>query len=241
MDRVAPSSRPDAPVIGYQRWDKILFLHWAVAPEAVRPLVPGRLELDTYEGRAYVSMTPFTVRGARLRALPAVPGFSQFHELNVRTYVHREGRDPAVWFFSLDAASPLAAAFARLSVRLPYCYARISRGTDGNRMTYESTRLFPPQAASFSASWSFGRASAAAEPGTLGHFLVERYLLFSRALASKLIRLQVHHPPWQLHEVESLVVQETLAKGDGLGALEGTPLAHYSDGIDVEFFPFTIV
>src|SRR5690242_13494272 len=141
MDRTTPGIRPNAPVIGYQRWDRILFLHWAVPPELLRPHVPRALDIDTYEGRAYVSLTPFTVRGARLRGTPYLPGLSTFHELNVRTYVHRDGGDPAVWFFSLDAASALASAIARVSVRLPYCFARMDRTIAGNRMTYECARL----------------------------------------------------------------------------------------------------
>src|SRR6266481_5950618 len=101
MDRLQPTIRPRAPAIGFQRWDRLLFLHWEVPPEALRPLLPARLDLDTYEGRAFVSITPFTVRGARLRGLPPLPTLSDFHEVNVRTYVHLGGKDPAVWFFSL--------------------------------------------------------------------------------------------------------------------------------------------
>src|SRR4051812_6401634 len=118
MDRVKPSRRPSAPVIGFQRWDKLLFLHWELPPESLRPLVPSRLDLDTFEGRAFVSVPPFAVRGGRVRGAPPVPGLSDFHEINVRTYVHLGGEDPAVWFFSLDAASAVAAAIARASLRL---------------------------------------------------------------------------------------------------------------------------
>src|SRR3954465_10521356 len=103
-------------VIGYQRWDRLLFLHFEVQQEALRALLPPRLELDTYEGRAFVSLTPFTVDGARLRGMPMLPGISRFHELNVRTYVRR-GDDRGVWFFSLAAASPAPAAIARAARR----------------------------------------------------------------------------------------------------------------------------
>jgi uncharacterized protein YqjF (DUF2071 family) len=241
MDRLNPSVRPQAPVIGFQRWDKLLFLHWAVPPELLRPLVPQRLDLDTYRERAYVSVTPFTVRRARLRGVPPVPGLSDFHEINVRTYVRLGAVDPAVWFFSLDAASALAAAMARVSLRLPYCYARIARGFDGTKQTYDAARLLPDARAAFSASWTTDGTPAPAEPGSLEHFLVERYFLFSRAFGDKLFRLQVHHAPWPLLPAHNVKMTQTLASADGLPQLDGEPLAQYSPGVDVEFFPPTLV
>jgi uncharacterized protein len=241
MDREDPSARPQAPVIGFQRWDRLLFLHWAVPAERLRPLVPPRLELDTWEGSAYVSMTPFTVRRAHLRGVPPLPGISTFHEINVRTYVRLGGVDPAVWFFSLDAASAMAVAAARVSLRLPYCYARIARGTDGSRQKYDAARLLPDARAAFSGSWTAGGTPAPARPGTLEHFLVERYLLFSRAFGDKLFRLQVRHDPWALQPAHEVQLRQTLASADGLPQLEGDPLAQYSEGVDVDFFAPTIV
>ena len=241
MDREDPSARRQAPVIGFQRWDKLLFLHWAVPADLLRPLIPARLELDTYDGRVYVTVTPFTVRRARLRGVPPLPGISDFHELNVRTYVRLGGVDPAVWFFSLDAASAVAVAAARVSLRLPYCYARIARAFDGSRQTYDAARLLPDARAAFSGSWSTGETAAPAQPGTLEHFLVERYVLFSRAFGDKLFRLQVHHAPWQLQPASDVKVRQTLASADGLPALQGEPLAQYSDGVDVEFYPPAVV
>jgi len=241
MDRLKPSIRPRAPRIGFQRWDNLLFLHWELSPDALRPLVHPRLELDTFEGRAFVSITPFTVRGARLRGLPRLPALSDFHEVNVRTYVHLGGEDPAVWFFSLDAASAIAAALARASLRLPYCYARISRGEAGDRLTYEVARVLPAAPAGLSASWRVAGEPAAARAGTLEHFLTERYLLFSRAFGRKLFRLQVHHAPWPLRRVDGLEVAQTLSTADGVPPLRGSPLSQYSDGVDVDFFPPTVV
>ena len=241
MDRLKPSMRPGAPVVGFQRWDDLLFLHWELPPDSLRPLVPSRLELDTFEGRAFVTVTPFTVRGAKLRGLPPLPALKDFHEINVRTYVHLGGEDPAVWFFSLDAASALAAALARASLRLPYCYARIVRGTDGALRTYEVSRLLPPGPATLSASWTIAGEAAPAPPGTLEHFLCERYLLFSRAVGRKLFRLQVHHAPWPLRRVERLEIAQTLTTADGLPHLRGTPLSQWSEGVDVEFFAPTVV
>jgi len=231
---------PEALVIGYQRWDKLLFLHFEVSPEALRARIPSRLEVDTYDGRAFVSLTPFTVRGARVRGVPPLPGISGFHELNVRTYV-RNGEDRAVWFFSLDAASPPAAAIARATLRLPYCYARMNRSDSRGLFRYDSVRVVPSPQATFSGSWSATGNPAPAEPGTLPYFLSERYVLFSRALGSKLFRMQVRHAPWPLQPAEDVRFAETLAQADGLPLLGSPVLAQYSKGVDVEFFAPALV
>ena len=109
-----------------QRWRRLGFLHWTVEPEAIKSLLPPGLELDTWDGLAYVGIVPFTIRGTRPAFLPAVPGVLSFHEVNVRTYVHHESGEPGVWFFSLDAASRLAVWGARLTYKLPYFFARMS-------------------------------------------------------------------------------------------------------------------
>jgi uncharacterized protein YqjF (DUF2071 family) len=241
MDRLRPAIRPRATPVGFQRWHDLLFLHWDLPPDVLRPLVPPRLEVDTFEGRAFVTITPFTVRGAKLRGLPPLPALSEFHEINVRTYVHLGGEDPAVWFFSLDAASALAAALARASLRLPYCYARIHRSGAGDGRSYEASRVLPRGPATLSASWTAVGDPAPARPGTLEHFLTERYLLFSRAFGRKLFRLQVHHAPWLLRGVRGLEVAQTLSTADGVPLLRGAPLAQWSEGVDVDFFAPTVV
>src|SRR5690349_20824053 len=98
IDRIAPTHRPAEPVVMHQRWHHLLFLHWTVPAAALRTLLPPGLTLDTFEGRPYVGLVPFTMTGVRPARLPSFPPLSNFHETNVRTYVHREGRDPGVWF-----------------------------------------------------------------------------------------------------------------------------------------------
>jgi uncharacterized protein YqjF (DUF2071 family) len=227
-------------VIGFQRWDRLLFLHFEVRQEALRRLVPPRLELDTFEGRTFVSITPFTVVGARLRGIPPIPGIAQFNELNVRTYV-RNGEEGGVWFFSLDAASAAAVAIARATLRLPYCYAGMHRSEDRGLFRYDSVRVFPAPQATFSGSWSVTGGAAPAEAESLSHFLCERYALFSRAFGSKLFRVRVRHAPWQLKPAEEVRFAETLAQADGLPPLGAPALAQYSDGVDVDFFPPALV
>ena len=125
IDRIAPTRRPPGRTVMRQQWRDLLFLHWPVPVEQLRPLIPAELAIDTYEGQAYIGLVPFTMRNVRPTWSPPVPPLSHFHEINVRTYVHRQGRDPGVWFFSLDAANPIAVKIARLWFKLPYFYARM--------------------------------------------------------------------------------------------------------------------
>jgi uncharacterized protein YqjF (DUF2071 family) len=224
--------------IGYQRWDALLFLHWPVPLDALRPLVDRRLEVEPFEGRAWVSATPFTVRGARLRGLPPIPSLSDFHEVNLRTYVRFRGGSPGVWFFSLDAASGPAAALARASLGLPYFRARIRRSERGQEHAYESVRRAPAsRRASVSVDWITGAGvPSVAAPGTLEHFLVERYALYS-AWAGRLLRVRVRHPPWPLVAARVERCEETLTAGAGLAPPAEAPRAQFSPGVDVEFFP----
>ena len=120
IDRLAPTRRPRRHAVMRQGWRELLFLHWALPPMSIRPLIPDELELDLFEGMAYVGLVAFTMTGVRPVGLPAIPGLSNFHETNVRTYVHLGGRDPGVWFFSLDAANSVAVRLARGLFHLPY-------------------------------------------------------------------------------------------------------------------------
>ncbi len=133
IDRISPTLEPDQPVLMYQNWHHLLFLHWEIPPQELQALIPAGLTVDTFEGKAYAGLIPFTMTGVRPVLTPPLPGISSFHEVNVRTYVHREGCDPGVWFFSLDASSTLAVAAARAAYKLPRTFTPRSRSTP--RMT----------------------------------------------------------------------------------------------------------
>jgi uncharacterized protein len=124
IDRLSIRTCPPGWPVMYQTWDQLLFLHWPVAAERLRPLIAPQLSLDTFEGRAWVSMTPFTMRGIRPICLPSLPLVSRSHELNVRTYVLLDGV-PGVWFFSLDASNTLVVFGARVALGLPYFRAHM--------------------------------------------------------------------------------------------------------------------
>ena len=242
IDRVAPTRRPEGRVAQHQSWKKLTFLHWRVPESALRPLLPPELTIDTFEGDAYVGLVPFTMTGVRPLWAPSVPGISNFHETNVRTYVHKDGRDPGVWFFSLDAASRVAVTVARTFWHLPYHHARMSLdvseapGSRSPEIRYVTERLGPPPvpAGCKITTRVVGDVSPAV-PGTLEHFLAERYILYANTGAGLSIG-RVHHTPYPLQRAEVTAWDESLLSAAGIARTCAAPLAHYAEGVDVEVF-----
>ena len=235
-DRLAARVRPEGSPVMYQSWGDLLFLHWQVPAETLRRHLPARLAVDTYEGRAYVGVTPFTLWGVRPVFVPPVPFLSEFHEINVRTYVHLDGV-PGVWFFSLDANSAAAVAGARAFYRLPYFSAEIAREHEGDVTTYASRREGSAgRPAEFEGSWATGAEQPEAEPGTLDFFLVERYCLYA-AEGEKLYRARIHHRPWPLRDVRLRSQRSTMVEAAGLGKPAGEPLVHHGGPVEVEVWP----
>jgi uncharacterized protein YqjF (DUF2071 family) len=217
-----------------QTWDNLLFAHWSVDPELVRPHVPEGITLDVHDGKAWIGITPFALRGLRPRGIPPAPYLSDFYELNVRTYVSRDGK-PGIWFFSLDASSRAAVLAARQSYRLPYFYARMARRSDGDIFEHRSSR----DGARFTGRyWPLGEV-APAEPGTLEYFLTERYCLYSHD-GERLYRADIHHPPWPLQRAGGEILQNTMPP-PGLEVPDEEPLLHFSRRQDVlVWWPTTV-
>ena len=175
-----------------QHWGKLLFIHWRLDENLLRPLIPPQLQIDTFDGSAWIGVIPFTMWGIRASFLPPIPGTSAFHELNVRTYVTFKGV-PGVWFFSLDAANRLAVWGARKFYSLPYFNARMSLRQNGDSITYSSIREDSRGApASFNATWTKGESLPQSTPGSLEFFLTERYCLYSEH-RGEIYRARIHH------------------------------------------------
>lgn len=225
----------------HQRWTHLLFAHWPVPAQALRPLLPPALTLDTFEGEAWVGVIPFHMSNVRPRGIPPLPWLSAFHELNVRTYV-RLGDRQGVWFFSLDASNPLAVRAARAAVHLPYYDARMRMtvGPDGS-VAYDSDRAHRgAPAAGFRAAYRPDGDVYRARPGTLEHFLVERYELFAAAPRG-LIHVKIAHPPWPLQRAVARIERNTMAGPAGIG-LEAEPAQlHFARRVDVRtWLPATV-
>lgn len=242
IDRISPTRRPSGRVVMYQTWSELLFLHWVIPAEQILPHLPPGLELDTFEGRAYVGLVPFTMTGVRPVWSPSVPPLSNFHETNVRTYVHYEGRNPGVWFFSLDAANSIAVRIARAVWKLPYHFARMELNkTAGGVIDYTTERLWPgPLPGKCEVRHSPAGPVFHAEPGTLEHFLAERYILYAYA-NQRLLSGQVNHTPYPLQTASVPALEESLLAAAGIRRGEEAPLAHYASGVTVDIFPLRAV
>ena len=233
-ERLALRRRPFGLPAGFQHWRRLLFVHWPMVPDLLRPLVPSALSLDLYEGMAWLTLTPFVVQAARPFGLPRCLGLS-FLETNVRTYVHVGGRQPGVYFFSLDAASLLAVVGAWTTLGLPYMYAHGREEYSAAAVDYR-LRRYTHAGAACHARYAPGEPTGSAEPGSLDFFLIERYLLHVQRGPS-LWTVRVHHRPYPLQRVNSLRLDQTLVGADGLPPVGGTPLTHFSPGVNVAVYP----
>lgn len=208
---------PGAPWVMRMKWSELLFAHWPVDPELVRRHLPEGLELDTCQGAAWVGVIPFRMSGVAPRGCPAVPGLSNFLELNVRTYVTRNGK-PGVWFFSLDAANRVAVRAARATFNLPYMDARMSLRTRGpsREIVYESRRAHRNEpGANFHAIYGGVGDEFLAASGTLEHWFTARYCLYSANRSGEIFRGEIDHPPWVLRSAECEITQNTMGEPFG--------------------------
>lgn len=232
LDRLSPTQRPKGANSGTQNWRELLFMHWTLPPEAVRKLIPAQVELDLWDGQAYVGMVPFRMEKIRPSWLPGLFAMD-FLELNLRTYVHFKGR-PAVWFFSLEASSWLAVNAARTGWSLPYHHASMTTSREGQRVHYESARK--SSNATLLVDYEIGEELGASVPGTREHFLLERYLLLSDRRGA-ILEGQVHHTPYVAHRVKVNEVRQSILDAGGMPAQTSPPVcAHFSPGVDVEVF-----
>jgi uncharacterized protein YqjF (DUF2071 family) len=217
-----------------QTWDDLLFVHWPVDAEQVRAHVPEELELDLHDGSAWLGVTPFRLQHVRLRGTLPVPYLSSLLEVNVRTYVTRDGK-PGIWFFSLDASSRAAVEVARRTYRLPYHHMRASYESRGLFHHWRSSRIDAPRPYVFEGSFRAVDAPSPAEPGSLAAFLAERYCLYAHDGAT-VYRAEIHHPPWPLQAAE-LDLDLTTMTPDGIDLPADAPLAHFSARQDVVLWP----
>jgi uncharacterized protein YqjF (DUF2071 family) len=214
-------------------WHDLLFAHWPVAVDALRPLVPAVLDVDVRDGVAWLGVVPFRMSGVRVRGLFALPGSGAFPELNVRTYVTFGGR-PGVWFFSLDAASRMAVRTARSLFHLPYFDADMTCRADGDDVVYRSRRTHdgaPP--AEFVARYGPAGATFRASPGSLDHWLTERYCLYAAKPDGSILRGEIHHAPWPLQPARATIDVNSQAAAAGVSLPETAPHLLFARRLDV--------
>jgi len=230
-----PWPPPKGPWVMGQTWSDLLFAHWPVEPDVLRRHIPPQIPLDTFEGSAWIGVTPFVASGVRPRLMLPAPGVSRFPEINVRTYATIDGR-PGVYFFSLDTPNPVVNELARRTYHVPYFRSRIAVGRDGARIRYASERTqrdAPP--AAITLAYQPHGAVYKAVPDSFEHFAIERYCLYTMDGRERVLRADIHHPPWPLQRAEATIAANGM--GDQVGVdLSGEPILHFAHRQDVVFW-----
>jgi len=218
-----------------QKWENLVYLHWAYEPEQVQSLLPEGLLVDTFAGNAYVGLIPFQMRGIGLPHLPAVPYLGTFPEVNVRTYVLRNGI-PGVWFFSLDINRMLPTFVARTTYSLPYCFGKVSHGVQqvGDTSVVETlVQRRWPRGVEASTELRVEVGNKIDAPSDFEHFLSARWGLYSQTLRKKIRYAPVSHEPWPLHSATALHIDDSLVQAAGLPTPTGEVHALFSPGVSV--------
>jgi hypothetical protein len=217
----------------FMRWHDLLFLHWPIGPDLIRPLIPSDMELDAFDGSCWIGIVPFHMSGVRLRYVPV--SFA-FPELNVRTYVKTRGR-PGVWFFSLDATNWLAVRAARC-LGLPYYDARMTVELEGAAAHYRSMRVHKKAApAEFDASYRPIEGTYYAARGTLDHWLTERYRLYAAHKPQRVVYGDIHHAQWLLQPAEVELRRNTMTRAIGIDMPDTEPICHFARYQEVVSWP----
>ncbi|WML46620.1 DUF2071 domain-containing protein [Neobacillus sp. PS3-34] len=223
---------PSKPWVMKQTWHDLLFAHWEIDLEIIKPLIPKSLDIDTYEGKAWIGVVPFQMSGIRLRNLPEIPYTSTFPELNVRTYVTYRGEKPGVFFFSLDAANLVAVKTARKFFRLPYYYADILVEKEKETVFYHSKRRDSSDQFIFKGNYTPVSARFEAELNSIDYWLTERYCLYTTH-HNRLYRGEISHQPWQLQLANAEISMNSMVDIPGFSPCDSQPLLHYSNRLDV--------
>lgn len=228
-----PWPLPQTPWRMFMRWHDLLFLHWPIRPELIRPMLHRGVVLETFDGWAWIGIVPFHMSGVRPRYVPLPLAFP---ELNVRTYVNSRGRS-GVWFFSLDAASWIAVRVARW-FGLPYYDARMTVRLDGDVIHYQSVRSEQrASSAEFNVSYKPTGAVYHASPGTLDHWLTERYCLYAARKPDQVVYGEIHHSPWPLQPAELELRVNTMTEPIAVELPNTQPLSHFARYQEVVAWP----
>ena len=229
-DHISPfPPRPVRRPVMFQRWRLLTFLHWRYDPELIRGLLPTQVTLDTFDGAAWVGLTPFLLTGLRPPFLPALPWMSTFPETNVRTYVRGPDGERGIWFFTLEAQRLAAVMGARLLYRLPYRWARMRVRLSVSRVEYKSTRKWPGACAETDIAVQPGNPM---RPGDFDNFLTARFRLYTMA-GKRLALAQIEHEPWPLHHAQVLHLKQNVIEKSGVAQPADEPIVHYSPDLIV--------
>ncbi|MFE3451307.1 YqjF family protein [Nonomuraea sp. NPDC059194] len=227
----APPSPHVARPVMYHHWSTMTFLHWRYPAAQVQALLPDSLTVETFDGTAWVGLTPFLMEGVRMPGLPVMPWLSRFPETNLRTYARDDHGRSGIWFLSLDAGRLAAVLGGRAGYGLPYFWSDMTVDADDALVRYRCRRQWPEP--------SGVRCDVDVEPSTepieeeeLAHFLTARFRLFT-LIADRVAAAEVEHPPWPLRRARLLRLDQNLVEAGGLPAPDHDPVLHASPGVPV--------
>tara|TARA_B100000902_G_C27210405_1_gene864029 strand:- start:375 stop:1112 length:738 start_codon:yes stop_codon:yes gene_type:complete len=214
-----------------QEWRNLTFLHWEVTQEKLKPYLPDGVEIDLFEGKAFVGVIPFQMKNVRPRFFPSIPGISTFPEFNIRTYVKNKGK-PGVLFLTLDAQSRITCAYAPKAYGLPYNYAKCKLKILDDHFQWESYRS--KSGFELKGSCIAKGEEIQAEPGSLEEFLFERYSLYVKHKDESKMAYTLHNP-WKFKEGVAKLITNTLTESYDLGIknLLKPDFVHMSKGVYV--------
>lgn len=233
LDEKTHANNP--PWVMAQRWQKLLFAHWPLPSADIEARLPPGLELDLFEGEAWISIVPFQLNYMARVAHRLLP-WKRFLELNLRTYV-RYRDQPGVYFFCLDATDPLSVWGARRFFKLAYFNAQASLNGVDSEIRYRSRRKDSGPQAELDISYRPTGEVFSTRPGQLDHWLTSRYRFFSTDTRHRVYEGRIHHAPWQLQSAEAEIRHNTMAQAHGLTLPARPPILHYSDSLDVIAWP----
>ena len=222
-----PWGLPTTPWKFYQEWRDAIFLHYKVDKDLLKQFIPIDLELDIFDGDAWVSVVAFTMIKARPKNLPSFSPISDFHEVNIRTYV-RKGDKAGVYFLSIEASKFLSTLIAKNVSGLPYRSSNISREKlktfTSRNSYYNDLLLIEYKVEQNSSKTKFDKSD-------LDKWLTEKYALF-QDYQNALIKYEIHHSEWPLNKIE---IKNFDIRYDRFASLINNKpdLVHYSDGVQV--------
>jgi uncharacterized protein YqjF (DUF2071 family) len=206
----------------YQEWNRVIFLHWRVELEDIRPLVPAELDIDSLHGTYWVSIVAFSAENTQTRLFPPFKPLSNYEQVNIRTYVRHKNRH-GVFFLNVEASKWWTCLFARSLSGINYRPAEMDR-TDERFDSFGENKLD-------NVNFDYDLLYRVSQKKELDYFLTERYALFLEK-KNKIIEYDIHHVMWPLRRLDLRVLFVKYPRFPFLMQL-GPAKTHYSEGVQV--------
>lgn len=178
------------------RWTHLFLATYAVPPEMLRPRLPKDLEPDLRDGQAFVSLVAFQFLDTRVWGI-SWPGYRDFAELNLRSYVRHNG-ERGVIFFREYVPQRLVAWIARLIYNEPYRVAPFSAAIREDAATVTAEYRLTQGGREHVLSVTGKKPAYVPDENSTEHFFKEQRWGYGTSRAGELIRYDVAHPPWEV-------------------------------------------